>query len=578
MAIGTTGIFDPKDFKNLVGEMAELNEKVEKQTKQQTVADHFDRRRGNKLFGVSSKSLKEFTEAKKGIKNQRDALEKLREEFGDSVTGNKQYQKIQERLKKDEIKQNRLLMEPAGARKERAKEALNSSKEMFAKHLGRNSFFGKTMGGVIGIFKSIGGFLTKTTASIGAILGAGLTVAALFGIANFLESETFKKMIPNIKASIGRIVDAFSEGGILAGLKQVGAELKRVFDWAVGETSIKEKLKKFTKNWTIFGEDIENVGRDTLFAAGVGGTFEITRRLKNAVLGFVQRLGYLTDDVDKIVPGAAKPTQAQALAAMASNKGAMKSLKAQGITQGAGGGFFEEVAGKGGKTTLRALKPDDARLMAASEKFLTSGGSRFAKLMKGVFKIAPVASAAYMGYELWNLLNSDASDEEKIVHGGGLIFGTIGAMGLSALGGFIGSFGGPLGILGGILTGAVLGGFAGDVGGRMLMRFLLGEDVDSIDKNPNPRGNMLNPYIPAPPTTPEGIAQVQQDLERSQMGGRRWMALQQKRKRENGAEGAVVINADKSEAIINNGMTLVANSAHPIDPQFRSLTLLSQPL
>ena len=63
MAIGTTGIFDPKDFKILVGEMAELNEKVEKQTKQQTVADHFDRRRGNKLFGVSSKSLKEFTAA-----------------------------------------------------------------------------------------------------------------------------------------------------------------------------------------------------------------------------------------------------------------------------------------------------------------------------------------------------------------------------------------------------------------------------------------------------------------------------------------------------------------------------------
>ena len=57
--------------------------------------------------------------------------------------------------------------------------------------------------------------------------------------------ETFKKMIPNIKASIGRIVDAFSEGGILAGLKQVGAELKRVFDWAVGETSIKEKLKNY---------------------------------------------------------------------------------------------------------------------------------------------------------------------------------------------------------------------------------------------------------------------------------------------------------------------------------------------
>ena len=41
------------------------------------------------------------------------------------------------------------------------------------------------------------GWPVSTTHSIvGGILGAGLTVAALFGLANFLESETFKNMIP----------------------------------------------------------------------------------------------------------------------------------------------------------------------------------------------------------------------------------------------------------------------------------------------------------------------------------------------------------------------------------------------
>ena len=78
------------------------------------------------------------------------------------------------------------------------------------------------MSGVVGIFQSIGGFLSRQTATISKILGAGLSVAALMGIASFLESETFKKMLPNIKPSIERIINSVSEGGILEGLKQIG--------------------------------------------------------------------------------------------------------------------------------------------------------------------------------------------------------------------------------------------------------------------------------------------------------------------------------------------------------------------
>ena len=32
MAIGQTGVFDPRDFKNMVKEIAELNKKVEEQS------------------------------------------------------------------------------------------------------------------------------------------------------------------------------------------------------------------------------------------------------------------------------------------------------------------------------------------------------------------------------------------------------------------------------------------------------------------------------------------------------------------------------------------------------------------
>ena len=471
MAIGQTGIFDPRDFKNMVREIAELNKKVEEQGKDARIDNLIDLKQRKDLFGVSARNLEEFKEARKGIKNQRDALEKLREEFGEGITETKRYRKIEERLRKEEIKANRSLKTPLSQVKEQAKDAAATTSKTFQKYLGRDSYFGKTMSGVVGIFQSIGGFLTRQTATISKILGAGLTVAALFGLANFLESETFKNMIPKIKASIERIVNAFSEGGILEGLKQIGRELKLLFDNILETTGFKKSLENFQEKFDNFAEEIENIGRETLFASAVGATFLITRKLARATEKLFRNFGAVADEIDDAAGkaiGAKGATRKQALTAMAKDEAMVKKFAEKGIKLGPTGMATDIKTGQ---------IVSNARIEEVTKDFLTKGvaGTKLAGFMKAVFKVLPFASAAYMGYQLKGILESKDSKDDKIQQMGGLIGGTLGATGLGALGGMLGAAAGPLGILGGIVTGSLLGGLAGDVVGREMARYLLGE-------------------------------------------------------------------------------------------------------
>ena len=136
MAVGQASFFDPSDFKNMVEEINKLNRNVYKQIEN-------DSKEGKALFGVSSKSLEEFKFARQGIKDQKEALDKLREEFGEGVTETKRYRKIEERLKKDEIKNQRRLKTPLTRAKEQAKDAAATTRDTFKKYLGRDSYFGK---------------------------------------------------------------------------------------------------------------------------------------------------------------------------------------------------------------------------------------------------------------------------------------------------------------------------------------------------------------------------------------------------------------------------------------------------
>ena len=443
MAIGQTGVFDPRDFKNMVKEIAELNKKVEEQSKDAKIDNLIDLKQRRDLFGVSSRNLEEFKEARKGIKDQRDALEKLREEFGEGITETKRYRKIEERLKKDEIKQNRLLMTPLSARKEEAKEALATTRETFQKYLGRNSFFGKTMGSVVGIFQSIGGFLTRQTATISKILGAGLTVAALFGLANFLESETFKNMIPKIKAAIENIIKAFEEGGIIGGLKEVGKTLLDLINKGIEKSGIGDSISEGLKNM----EKKVNDFFDTLFDrpdVQGGFTFIISRFMGS----MLRTLGIKTPAMSKATTG--KFVGRQLGETFKDEKGRLRTVARIGEK----GGAITAFAEKGTKIGTLNKYPNLMSAIPFLSKILPAG--TFTMMMLAMSKAE--------------------SDEEKVRVLGEFIGGGLGmAKGLT-VGAALGSIGIPIPFVGtalGAIGGMAIGTFAGGAIGEIIADFLI---------------------------------------------------------------------------------------------------------
>ena len=564
MAVGQASFFDPSDFKNMVEEINKLNRNVYKQIEN-------DSKEGKALFGVSSKSLEEFKFARQGIKDQKEALDKLREEFGEGITETKRYRKIEERLKKDEIKNQRRLKTPLTRAKEQAKDAAATTRDTFKKYLGRDSYFGKTMSGVVGIFQSIGGFLSRQTATISKILGAGLSVAALMGIASFLESETFKKMLPNIKASIERIINAFSEGGILEGLKQIGRELKLLFDNVLETTGLKEQLDNFKEKLDNLTKEIEDIGRETLFASAVGSTFLVTRKLAKAAERLFNNLRTVADSVDDAgakAIGAKGATRVQALTAMAKDKDLVQKFADKGIKLGP----------KGTATDIKTGKfVSNERIEEITKDFLSKGasGTRLAGFMKAIFKILPFATAALMGYQLKNILESKDSKDDKIQQMGGLIAGTLGATALGALGGMLGAAAGPLGILGGLVAGSIAGGFGGDIAGRQIAQYLLGQRVDDIEReNPNPRGRMQF-YTPSPQE------QKVIDEARRNRGNPRGRAptrnvedLVVTDSLTAGRNPITMLNSNSDNSVKTSSTNLMMTSDNPIDPTYLMQTRL----
>ena len=436
MAIGQTSAFDPKDFKNMVEGINKLNKNVYKQIEN-------DSKEGKALFGISSKSLEEFKFARQGIKDQKEALEKLREEFGEGITQTKRYRKIEERLKKDEIKQNRLLMVPAAKRKEQAKEALATTRETFQKYLGRNSFFGKTMGSVVGIFQSIGGFLTRQTATISKILGAGLTVTALFGLAKFLESETFKNMIPKIKAAIENIIKAFEEGGILEGLKVMGGYLLSLIMTGIHKSGIGDSISEGLKNMEKKVIDFFDTLFDRPDVQG-GFTFIVSRFMRS----MLRTLGIKTPAMSKATTGAFVGRQL--------------------------GETFRDKEGK--LRTVTRIGEKGGAVTAFAEKGTKIGTlNKYPNLMSAIPFLSKILPAATFTMMMLAMSKAE-SDEEKVRVLGEFIGGGLGmAKGLT-VGAALGSIGIPIPFVGTALgagAGALVGTFAGGAIGEIIADFLI---------------------------------------------------------------------------------------------------------
>ena len=113
----------------------------------------------------------------------------------------------------------------------------------------------------------------------------------------------------------------------------------------------------------------------------------------------------------------------------------------------------------------------------------------FQKILKGLGAIGIIITAVEM-VQLYEILNSDASDEEKIQALGSVIGSFVGAASGLTAGASVGSFFGPWGalILGAI--GAGLGAWAGGYIGELIAKWAFDESVSSNDRAKN--AEMIN--------------------------------------------------------------------------------------
>lgn len=118
---------------------------------------------------------------------------------------------------------------------------------------------------------------------------------------------------------------------------------------------------------------------------------------------------------------------------------------------------------------------------------------QFPRLAK-MLKVAPWLMTAASVVQLYSLLGSDATKEQK-VKGAAKIFGGLGGGLLGAkIGGLLGTLGGPIGILGGGIVGGIGGYFAGEHIAELLAKYALGENITMDDVFPGTLqdiGNLL---------------------------------------------------------------------------------------
>jgi hypothetical protein len=104
--------------------------------------------------------------------------------------------------------------------------------------------------------------------------------------------------------------------------------------------------------------------------------------------------------------------------------------------------------------------------------------------------MGPFMAAASI-YQIYSLLGSDATKEEKL-KGVARIFGGLGGGLLGAkMGGLLGLFGGPVGAIFGSLAGGISGYLLGDHLGDLLARYILGENLSINDVFPKGLGEFL---------------------------------------------------------------------------------------
>jgi len=169
-----------------------------------------------KTLGINEDRLKEQKEASEVARGARQRLEDLRAQLqsqGVDIKANKNFQKLELEVQKKE-RAARLKAKPlASSILEQSKDAAKATGKQFAKYLGPNSFFGKTIGGFIGTLNSK--LVSPFIGGIGAALKGGALILGLLALVEFLNSDLWvrlkDKIIPAIQTGLGKGLKALEE-------------------------------------------------------------------------------------------------------------------------------------------------------------------------------------------------------------------------------------------------------------------------------------------------------------------------------------------------------------------------------
>ena len=509
----------------------ERSDRIDARIRQQEM-----RRLAQQTLGLSDKQFKEQQRANEEAKGARQRLEDLKTQLqsqGVDIKDNKNIQKLETEVARKERNARLKAMPLSSQLKEQGKDALKATGKQLARFLGPNSFFGKSIGGLLGALNRR--FISPLVGGIGAILKGGTLIAFLIGLIEFLKSDIWKdykeKLIPSIvkgleatftqfkktfddffgedggfvKGFDGIMEDLFgvsSDSELSKGLKRFGASITRIFFGFFGEPGeggkpggilpgLKVLVKELGKaiglvdpvtNEVLSLQEIFNpnnpVGMTVAIALLVGTFRKITGLIRaaggigtaGATIGTAAFSGKLTKDVLKVG----------------------EEFKSGGRTfaKDDTGRIREVVTDARGKKRLKFLGKGmteaDILSKATLPKRLGGGlgknAGRILRVMGGVAKILPGIGIGLSVTEAAKVLQSDASPAQKRNQLIG-IFGGLGGSTLGALlGGLVGGLVGPLGAFIGSLGLGIYGYFKGEQIATGLAQYALGEKVTAFDR------------------------------------------------------------------------------------------------
>jgi len=494
-----------------------------------------------KTLGINEDRFQELKVANEIARGARLRLEDLRTELQSQsidVKENKNFQKLEAEVARKE-RAARLKGKPlASSLLEQSKDAARATGKQLARFLGPNSFFGKSIGGLLGSLNRR--FISPLTSGLSTILKGGTLIAFLAGLLTFFKSpiwQNYKEyLIPALRNALEKTViqlkktfdDFFGKDGgfvkgfdgimedlfgvspdseLNKGLKRFGSSVKRIFFAFFGEPG------KDGKPGGIF-VGLKQLGIELLAAAGlVDATTGEVLSLKEifspnnpvgmvvAIAGLVTGLRLVTKLIRgvgsllAVAGGFAGVGAGAAGAGAAAATGLTKAMLTKDDIIRSGGREFKLDKGGNLKLFDRATGTMKALESGMTEKGILekaetpkrlqkipSRAMKFLRFMGGLAKRLPGLGIGLAVMNIVDAFTSGASPAEMTKQIAGALGGLGGSAALGMLvGGALGTLGFPvIGTAIGSAGGAIAGYFAGDAMAQGLAEFIMGKSVTAF--------------------------------------------------------------------------------------------------